>query len=253
MRRPTPEEIKRALCDLTIVEANAHGFEIVLPQVYGNGETVVIVAVQEGTTFSVHDSGFGAMALEAAGVSVSARLQEELSRGVRAFGCHISHFRVYKQCSASEVAEAAAVVGCASRFVADFALQTEARPMFDFKQQVIETLYETMGADRVRENEEVVGRSGSHYQVSAIVMDPEGIRPEAYVEAVSNHQAVARKFRALYDMMHTPEISGTPRFSVFDDSRGNITSADLSLLRDVSKTVGFRERNTLSQIAERLH
>lgn len=252
MGNPTPDEIKRALCDLTIVEADAYGFEIVLPQIYGNGETVVITAHAEGERFFVHDSGAGAMALESAGIAATPRLQEELTRGVKAYGCQISQYRVYKQCMASEIAETAAIVGCASRFVADFAYQTESRPMFDFKRQVVETLFETVGAARVRENEEVVTRSGSHYQVSAIILDARGSQPAAYVEAVSNHQAVARKFRALYDMMHTPTLADTPRFSVFDDSRLGITSSDLSLLKDVSRPFGLRERNTLSQIAETL-
>jgi hypothetical protein len=252
MRNPTPDDIKRALCELTFVEMDAYGYEIVLPQVYSNGETVVVTASPEGDTFFVHDGGHAGMALEAAGVAVSPRLQEELSRGVAAYGCRISQFRVYKQCSGDGIAEAAAVVGCASRFVADFAFQAEARPMFDFKRQVVETLFETVGAARVRENEEVIAKSGSHYHVSAIILDPRGSKPQAYVEAVSNHQAVARKFRALYDMMNTPGIAETPRFAVFDDSRNGITVSDLSLLKDVSRTVGLRERNTLSQIAETL-
>jgi hypothetical protein len=105
----------------------------------------------------------------------------------------------------------------------------------------------------VRENEEVVGRSGSRYQVSAVILDAKKTGAAAYVEAVSNHQAVARKFRAFYDMMHTPLIAETPRFAVFNDIQAGISTADISLLGDVSKTVAFRERNTLSQISDTIH
>jgi hypothetical protein len=252
MAGPTPEQIKKALCELTFVEKDAYGFEIVLPQVYSNGDTVVVTAQPEGDGFFVHDSGIGAMALEAAGVATSQRLHEEIGKGVRAYGCEFTQFRVYRQCSAADVAQTAAIVGCASRLVADFVFQTETRPMFDFRRQVVETLLEAMG-ERVRENEEVIARSGSRYQVSAIILDRKLVRPAAYVEAVSNHQAVARKFRALYDMMHTPGIADTPRFSVFNDVQAGISGADVALLKDVSATVGFRERNTLSQITGTIH
>jgi len=250
---PTPDQIKKALCELTFVEEDKFGLQIVLPQIYSNGETVVVTAQPEGDKFFIHDNGAGAMALEAAGVATSARLHEEIGKGVRAYGCEFAQFRVYKQCSAEDVAQTAAVVGCASRLVADFVFQTETRPMFDFRRQVVETLLETIGIERVRENEEVVARSGTRYQVSAIILDPKLVRPAAYIEAVSNHQAVARKFRALYDMMHTPGISDTPRFSVFNDIQAGISTGDVALLKDVSETVGFRERNTLSQITGSVH
>jgi hypothetical protein len=250
---PTPEQIKKALCELTLVEQDAYGFEIVLPQIYSNGETVVVTAQPEGDGFFIHDSGRGAMALEAAGVSTSPRLHEEIGKGVRAYDCQFSQFRVYKQCAASDVAQTAAIVGCASRLVADFVFQTETRPMFDFRRQVVETLLETIGAERVLENEEVIARSGTRYQVSAIILDAKRVKPAAYVEAVSNHQAVARKFRALYDMQHTPGIADTPRFSVFNDIQAGISTGDVALLKDVSETVGFRERNTLSQITGTIH
>ncbi|TCJ38382.1 hypothetical protein [Parafrankia sp. BMG5.11] len=254
MTRPTPQELKRELCDLTVVEPTTFGFEIALAQVYGNGETVIVtVQHEDGSRFYVHDGGNGAMALEAGGHPMSAKLEDDLRRGVSAYGCNIAQARVSKQCSVDDVAATAAIVGCASRFVADYHLQSEVRPMFDFRQQVIETLAETIGSNRIRENDEVTAKSGSRYQVSATILDERQTKPVAYVEAVSNHQSVTRKFRALYDIMHTPMIAETQRVAIIDDTRRNITSADLALLRDVSKTVGFRERNNLSRIAELIH
>ena len=248
--RPSPEEIKRALCDLTIVEPTPLGFDAALAQVYSNGETVVVTAQVEGAGFYVHDNGTGAMVLESSGVNATSRLHEELRKGVSAYGCNLAQFRVFKQCRMEDLSNTIAIVGCASRFVADFSFHTEAPPMFDFRRQVVEVLLDTLGADRIRENDEVRAQSGSRYQVSATVLDERASKPLAYVEAVSNHQAVARKFRALYDMMNTPLIAETRRFSIFDDTSSTITSADLALLKDVSQIVPFRQRNTLSQIAD---
>lgn len=115
---PTPDEIKRALCELTFVEADSYGFEIVLPQIYSTGETVVVTAQPEGDKFFVHDSGLGAMALEAAGVATSPRLHEEIGKGVRAYGCEFSQFRVYKQCSLAYPSGLAACVGATAGAIA---------------------------------------------------------------------------------------------------------------------------------------
>jgi len=38
-----------------------------------------------------------------------------------------------------------------ARFVADYAFQSEARPMFDFKRQIVETLFETAQSDKFKE------------------------------------------------------------------------------------------------------
>lgn len=253
MKQLTAEAIKRALCDLTVVEPNSFGFEVAVPQVYSNGETVVVTVQEEGAGFYVHDSGNAGMILESGGVAATPRLQEELRRGVNAYGCSIAQFRVYKQCKADEVAATVAIVGCASRFVADFAHQVEAPAPFDFRRQVLETLNETIGADRIRENDEIRAKSGTQYRVSATVLDERRTKPLAYVEAISNHQAVARKFRALYDIMNTPIVSDTPRIAIFDDVSSNITGADLALLGDVSRPVAFRERNDLPQVLGTVH
>lgn len=253
MKRLAPDEIKRALCDLTVVERNSFGFEIALPQVYSNGDTVLVTVQEEGAGFYIHDGGNAGMILETGGVAATPRLQDELRRGVAAYGCSIAQFRVYKQCRIDEVAATAAIVGCASRFVADFAYHVEAPAMFDFRRQVLETLNETIGSDRIRENDEIRAKSGTQYRVSATVLDERRTKPLAYVEAVSNHQAVARKFRALYDIKNTPIIAETPRVAIFDDVGSNITSADLSLLRDVSQPIAFRERNGLSQVLGTIH
>lgn len=239
----TPEAIKKALCDLTVVEANSYGFEIALPQIYSNGEAVVVVVEREANCFYIHDSGNASMALESAGVPATSRLHDHLRKGVEAYGCGFAKYRVYKQCAhPGEIAAAASVVGCASRFVADFSQQSEGVPLFDFRRQLVESLYEVVGSPRVRENDEVVARTGSRYQVSATILDEHGTKPIAYVEAISGHQSVARKFRALYDLQHTPLISETRRVAIFDDSRPGITTGDIALLREVSDPLPFRDR-----------
>lgn len=239
----SPEAIKKALCDLTVVELNAYGVEIALAQLYSSGEVVTVMVEREANGYLVHDAGNAAMILDSLGTTTNARVHDNLKKGVETYGCQFVRSRVFKLCAhPAEIPIAAAVVGCASRYVADFAHQTDGAPLFDFRQQLVETLYEAVGSPRVRENDEVVARSGSRYQVSATILDERGSRPIAYVEAVSGHQAVARKFRALYELQRTPMISDTRRIAIFDDSRPGVTSGDISLLREVSEPLPFRDR-----------
>jgi hypothetical protein len=227
----------------SILAVNSYGLEIALPQVYSNGEVVTVSVQEEGGGFYVHDGSNAAMILESTGVSATTALQNQQRQGVQAYGCMISQFRVYKQCDGpEEIAAAAALVGCASRFVADYAHQAEGRPIFDFRRQLIEALYKTIGSPRVRENDEVVAKTGTRYQVSATILDERGSRPIAYVEAISGHQAVARKFRALYDLQNTPLVADTRRVAIFDDTRPGITSGDIALLREVSEPLSFAKR-----------
>ncbi len=242
----TPEIIKRGLCDLSAVEQTALGFEITLAQIYSNGDVVTISVQAEGSGFNVHDAGNAAMILENAGVSVSSKLQSELRAGVEAYGAQIARFRVSKQCpNPNDIAATAAIVGCASRFVADHSFKSEGHPIFDFRRELIETLCKSIGSPRVRENEEIVARTGTRYQVSATILDEQGSRPIAYLEAISGHQSVARKFRALYDLKHTPVVAETRRFSIIDNSRPGITTGDIELLNEVSEALPFTERGKL--------
>jgi hypothetical protein len=253
MSQPSPEFIKKAICDLTSVEVTAFGFEIALPQIYGNGDVVIVSVQREGDGFYIHDGGNASMTLESMGATITTRTYDELKKGVAAYACQFSKSRVFKRCAnIEEIAATASIVGCASRFVADYIYQSDAPPLFDFRRKVLSSLSEFVGLERIKENVEVLAHTGTKYHISAAILDSLKTKPEIYIEAVSSHESVARKFRAMYDLKLTPMISETIRVSIFDDERSGITNGDLNLLREVSEIVPFSERDRLVKRLEEL-
>lgn len=254
MTELTAEAIKRALCDLSVVEPASLGFEVTLAQVYGNGDVVTVFVQLQGNGFYIHDGGNAAMILESLGASLSSAQEAHLRKAVGSYDCDFKEYRVFRQCgSVAEVAACAAMVGCASRLVADQALNVSAVPRFDFRRQLIDALLEAVDPKRVRENEDVVANTGTRYQVSALVLDHRLSQPVAFVEAISGHQSVTRKFRALYDLKNTPFLKETRRIAVYDDARSGITGGDVALLRDVCIPVAFSQRNATPEYASALN
>ncbi len=232
------EAIQRALCQLSVVELTNQGFEVTLPQAYHTGNAVAVMVEREGDGFYIHDNGYAAMLLESLGVQTSPRLQFELKPLVSAYGCEVFGFRVYRRCTdRSDVAFAAVTVGCASRVIADHALAVDAPPVYDFKRALLGKVANTIGQGRLRENQEVTASKGNSYRVSAVILDRHRSRPVAFLEPVSSHQSVARKFREFYDFMHTPELTNIERVAIYDDTQAGITTGDVLLLQDVSNPV----------------
>ncbi|MEE8666013.1 MAG: hypothetical protein SOI54_08225 [Acetobacter sp.] len=251
IQRNVRQDIKKALCDLTFVEQTLVGYEIALPQIYHTGETVCITVRQEGDFFIIHDDSAGMMSLESSGTVLSSRTLNALQKGVEAYGCEISGSRVLKRTQDfSDVAAFVAIVGCASRFVADYGLHLPAQAMFDFRKKAVNTLREILGDQRLRENEEITTSLGSKYHVSAAVLDARLVRTIAYIEAISGHQSSTRKFRSLFEIAKTPEIGEISRFSLYDDTSGSVTAGDIDLLKTVSHTVPFK---VASQTFSNLH
>ncbi len=238
----TEQWLHHAICDSIDVTHTAQGFEITLPQAYHSGNAVVVVVREEGNGFLVHDSSYAAMLLESLGVKANARLESSLRAGILAYGCNIDHLRVSRRCEApDDIALAAVLVGCASRLVVDQALKSDSVPIYDFKRQLLGRVIDTLGTKRVRENEEFAGHSGSTYRVSAVVLDKKADKPIAFVEAVADHNAVARRFREFYDLMNNPALASIDRVAVYDDGKAEINSSDILLLQDVSNPVRFRD------------
>lgn len=238
------EALQSALCRLSVVEATNQGFEITLPQAYHSGNAVAVVVETEGDGFYVHDNGYAAMLLEGMGVQTSPKLQALLRPSVAAYGCEIFGFRVYRRCeNPADVAFAAVTVGCASRLIADHALKVDSPPLFDFKRALLGRVAETLPG-RVRQNEEFVASKGNSYHVSAVILDKFQKRPVAFLEPISSHQAVARKFREFYDFMHTPDLVDIERVAIYDESKSEITSGDILLLQDVSNPVRHRDSDS---------
>lgn len=246
--------LKAALCDLSTVEVTSQGYELVLPQAYHTGNAVAVVVQNEATGFYVHDNGYAAMLLEGLGVRPTHALQSHLHSSVEAYGCDLAGFRVFRRCSDwAEVAFAAITVGCASRLIADHALRVDAPPVFDFKRALLGKVEESIGISRIRENQEYRADKGTSYKVTAVILDARESKPVAFLEPISRHQAVARKFREFYDFMLTPSLVDIERVAVYDDSQSEITSGDILLLQDVSNPVRFRDSGKRFHNWQRLH
>lgn len=242
---PTPEALQAALCRLSVVERTNQGFEVTLPQAYHSGNAVAVIVEREAEGFYIHDNGYAAMLLESMGVQTSPKLQALLRPAIEAYGCEIFGFRVYRRCADwSDIAFATVTVGCASRLVADHALRVDTPPLFDFKRALLGRVSDTLGHGRVRENQEFVASKGNSYQVSAVILDRTKSRPVAFLEPVSSHAAVARKFREFYDFMHTPDLTDIERVAIYDDTKTEITSGDVLLLQDVSNPVRHQDSDS---------
>ena len=239
---PSAASLKAALCALSTVEATSQGYELVLAQAYHTGNAVAVVVQAEAGGFYIHDNGYAAMLLEGLGVRTTHALQAHLHGSVEAYGCDLAGFRVFRRCASwSEVAFAAVTVGCASRLVVDHALKVDAPPIFDFRRALLGRVEETIGASRIRENEEYRADKGTSYKVTAVVLDSKQTRPVAFLEPISRHQAVARKFREFYDFKMTPSLLDIERVAIYDDAQSEITSGDILLMQDVSNPVRFRD------------
>lgn len=137
-RMPSPEALKRAMCDLTLVEVADGGLLVALPQIYSSGEVVSVEIRAEPDGFLVHDAGGGAMALESRGFTISPRVQEQFRERLKGYDCDFQQFRVIQNCDdADRLAATAAVVGCASRLVADFVLDLEPAPLTGFRRELV--------------------------------------------------------------------------------------------------------------------
>lgn len=237
----TEQALKKAICDLTVVDQIVDGFEVTLPQVYGNGEVVVIVVEPIEGGWLVHDQGMAAFMLERAGSTLKGKLTAQVQHGVAQYGCEFVKARVAKTTAdVTEIAAVAAIVGCASRYVADLAYQMEPAPMFDFRRQMVENLMAAVGRNRIKENAEVTAITGTRFQVTAAILADDGSGPIAYVEAVSNHEAVARKFRSFYEIMKTPSIARVQRFAIYNE-HGNMSGGDMELLKDVCTPLSLND------------
>lgn len=230
------------MCRLSVVERTNQGFEITLPQAYHTGNAVAVVVETQADGFYIHDNSYAAFLLESMGIQTSPKLQAHLRPAVEAYGCQVFGFRIYRRCEQwDDVAFAAVTVGCASRLVADHALRVDAPPLYDFKRALLGRVADTLGRSRIRENQEFIASKGNSYQVSAVILDRHQSHPIAFLEPVSSHQAVARKFREFYDFMHTPELTDIDRVAVYDETKSEITSGDILLLQDVSNPVRHRD------------
>lgn len=236
----TAKDLEAACRALVKVEKSSLGYEVQLPVIYPNGDFVTVVVAPNGDRFDVHDAGFAAMTLANHAVRMTAKLRARIDNLSKHYGCEFANDRMTRFASADELPLAVAVVANASRTIADQLLQAHTQSVVSFRQTVIERVKEFVGKDRVRENELVVGNSGTEYHIGAAVLDRRHVRPVAFVEAVRDMDGVNKRFREFYDISLVPELSDMSRIVLYDDA-ADLRQGDLLVLQNVSNVVRFSD------------
>lgn len=234
------ENLEAACRELVRVERSSLGLEVQLPVIYPNGDLVTVVVAEENDRIVVHDAGFAAMTLATAGIAITRKMRDRIISLSKHYGCEFSNERMTKLAKADELPIVVAVVANASRTIADQLLQTHAQPLFTFRQEVIGRVKEYVGENRVRENEAVTGKSGTQYNIGAVVLDKALREPVAYVEAVKDLEGVNKRFREFYDISQLQFNPEPDRIIMYDD-KANLRQGDLIILQDVSNVVRFSD------------
>jgi hypothetical protein len=232
----TAKDVEVACRALVRVQESNLGFEVQVPVIYPNGDFATVVVAHHGDRFLVHDAGFAAMTLANHGVKVGPNLKTRFAKLSAHYGCEFANERMSRTAKVNELPQAVAVVANASRTIADQLLQVSPQPMLSFRQSVIDRVKEFVGPNRVRENELVVGSSGTEYHIGAAVLDRQLSKPVAYVEAVRDMDGVNKRFREFYDISLVPELRDMTRIVLYDDA-ANLRQGDLLVLQNVSNVV----------------
>jgi hypothetical protein len=236
----TAQELEAACRALVRVDTSSLGLEVQLPVLYPSGDCATVVVAPLENRFIVHDAGFATMALANYGVRLTSKMKARIADLSRHYGCEFSDDRMTRVVPADQLAIAVAVVANASRTIADQLLHVPTQPIVSFKQTVIERVRAYVGTARVRENEPVIGKSGTEYFVGAAVLDNELARPVAYVEAVRDMDGVNKRFREFYDISLVPDLRDMTRIVLYDDA-ANLRHGDLLVLQEVSNVVRFSD------------
>lgn len=236
LQRITTEQLEAASRALITARGTNLGYEIDMPVVYPNGQCVSVVVGVAGGNYIVHDAGVGAMYLTEAGVSLTRNLTDKLSQIAHIYGCDFISGRMSRSCSQEQLAIAIALVANASRAVGDQALQVKKKRVFDFRREVSVALSNVVKADRVKKDR-IIGESGTQYNLDFVILDRD-LKPVAFVEPISDQDAVNTKFREFFDIKANENYRFVDRISVYDD-RHDWRSGDLVMLSRVSNTVPF--------------
>lgn len=238
MRMPiTPQDAIEAACRaLTRVTTSNLGLEVQLPVIYPNGDCATVVVVPHGDEVIVHDAGFAAMMLANHGMRLTGKMKARILQLSKHYGCEFANDRMSRVVPIDQIALAVAVVANASRTIADQLLHMPTQPIVSFKQTVIDRVREYVGSSRVRENEPVIGKSGTEYFIGAAVLDNQMSKPIAYVEAVRDIDGVNKRFREFSDISLVPDLQDMTRIVLYDD-HANLRQGDLLVLQEVSNVV----------------
>jgi hypothetical protein len=232
----TAKELEAACRALVRVNQSNLGFEVQLPVIFPDGDFVTVVVAPNDDRFLVHDAGFAAMALLNHGIRITGKARARIIDLSKHYDCEFMHDRMSRFAERDELPLAIAVVANASRTIADQLLHAHVQPIISFRQTVIDHVKEFVGAPRVRENELVVGDSGTEYHVGAAVLDRTLARRVALVEAVRDMDGVNKRLREFYDISLVPELSDMDRIVLYDDT-ADLRHGDLLVLQNVSNVV----------------
>lgn len=222
--------------DLVDVREGSLGLEVELPVVYPTGETVVVTVAFEGEAYNVHDSGNGAAALSAYGLSITDNLAKRLVEIAAHYGCEFLDGRMTRRAQHTELPVAVAIVANASRSIADQLLAPRGAPIVDFKTEALQVLRESVGARRIRENERLLGASGFPYTASAVILSEDESQSLGLVEPIRDHEAATKKFREFWDIKENADLKRLERIALYDDRR-QWSAPDLNLLQRVCNVV----------------
>lgn len=236
-------ELEGLIHALVVVHESNLGFEIELPLVYPTGDTVTVTVAPEVDSFVVHDSGTATALLSAGGVTLTSRLSGKFSELAIHYGCELINGRVIKRCLKADLPVVVAIVANASRAVGDYLLSAPHQPILDFKTEALDLLRETIGDDRIRKNENILGSSGSQYVASAIILSRDQQKYVGIVEPIRDRDAATKKFREFWDISQSSSLSRVERIAVYDDRR-EWHASDLNLLQNVSNLVRLTDSKT---------
>ena len=176
-RQITRDELEAASRSLISAKQTNLGWEIEMPVIYPTSQCVSVVVTVAGGEYIVHDAGFGSMYLTSAGVSMTKKLRDKLSRIAGSYGCSFISGRMSRACNEQQLAVAIALVANASKAVGDQLLEARRRRMRDLRQEVSAVISESLGETRKLDRDPVVGESGTTYEVNFVLLDKNKQKP----------------------------------------------------------------------------
>lgn len=229
------KEVEALARSLVEAQETSLGAEVTTQVVYPDGNLVRVNVSCAPNEVMVSDLSYGTMYLAKIGISLNSQQKIRLQSEVAHYGCEFVKGRIYRRCQKEHLSDSIALVANASRSVADYG--TEAKRQFDadFRVTVIERLRDAVG-HRLREREQVAGRSGRAYRIGGVVLDRKEVRPLAFVEAFATRTVIGDRFMAFSDLKK--EFMEVEMLSVYDDNL-NWQDSDLNVLSQVSSVIAY--------------
>jgi len=231
--------LKETCNSMSVFKSNL-GYEVRMPSIYPNGEQLTVIIDERGESkIFLHDGGFAMMAVASLGMSFKNKYMKEILHHASAMGCEFKNGRVYRVCDKKTVAISAMAIANVCLFITSLAVK-KIDKQDDFTKKVRSALIKNFTDKAIKNKYKVIGHSGGEYEVTSAIVSNDNIIPDAIIEAVSSPQAVAFRFRHLYDIKMNPDYSMTDTIAVYDENE-NFSSSDLTLLQSQSNVVAYEQ------------